>query len=125
MGIKMYIYIHTYIHINRKKQGATVGWYIQRPHRSSPLANNVENIDRKQVWASPSISPKSASCSGGAIFSLGNTSPRAKRHLNRFSSLLQLMAVTNRQTDAHTEEATTVTRTHYTDKKEKLIIRWL
>jgi len=35
------------------------------------------------------------------------------------------MAVTNRQTDAHTEEATTVTRTHYTDKKEKLIIRWL
>ena len=64
--VHIHTYIHTYIHINRKKQGATVGWYIQRPHRSSPLANNVENIDRKQVWASPSITPKSASCSGGA-----------------------------------------------------------
>jgi len=32
----------------------------RRPHRRCPLANNVENVDRVQVWECPSVTAKTA-----------------------------------------------------------------
>jgi len=67
----------------------------QRTRRSGPLANKVEKIDRRQVWACPSVTPL-------VLFSLGgrSTSPHniwfigplrvrnPKRHLDQFSCFI-------------------------------------
>ena len=43
-------------------------YYSQRSHRCCPLANNVENIDRRRIWTCLSVTPK-------VPFSVGDPGP--------------------------------------------------
>ena len=75
-----------------------------------PLANNVENIDCRQVWTCPGVTPKSAPSRGGSGLHLvapwAPRSPHHKRHLDQLYRFVWLEVVSNRQTDRQTDDET-------------------
>ena len=86
----------------------------QRPHRCCLLANKIENIDYRHVYARPSMTPNKISS-----FRRGSWPARNKRFLGHSTNgisidsavLVQLAFVTNEQRDRQTDHATSVSLT--------------